>query len=167
MIVYLLRHGEAEDIRPGGARSDAERRLTKDGAERLRRAAPVWCQCVGQVDRVYVSTLIRARQTGEIFAEAVQHRGELLVSDWLVPEADPDVAAKMAVADAVAGNDCIAFVGHEPHLGELLARLLLGRGSIPFKKGMLVGVELLGTTATSGRLVCCLTTKLASRIDVD
>jgi phosphohistidine phosphatase SixA len=97
----------------------------------------------------------------------VRHRSELLVSDWLVPEADPDVAAQAVVADAAAGNKAIAFVGHEPHLGELFARLLFGRGAIPLKKGMLVGVELDSAAAARGRLVCCLSAKLAGRLAGD
>ena len=164
MIVYLLRHGEAEDVGPHGARSDAERRLTAEGRERLLRAAPTWRRLVGDVDRVYSSPLIRARETADVFAEAVRFHGKRGELAGLVPEADPDDVARVILADATEGLTSVAFVGHEPHLGGTLAMLLVGRGSIPFKKGMLVGVELAGKTAPTSRLLCCVTTKLASKL---
>lgn len=167
MIVYLLRHGEAEDVGAGGARTDADRRLTETGRRRLQQASSTWRRCVGEVDHIYTSTLVRARQTADLFAEAVGHRDAIEVGDWLVPEADPDIAVRACLADAAAGRTGIALVGHEPHLGDLLARFLLGRGAIPLKKGMLVGVELLAPAAASGRLVFCLSTKLATRLDAD
>lgn len=165
MIVYLLRHGEAEGIGAGAAHSDAARRLTNDGKRRLEQAAASWRRCVGDIDRVYTSPLVRARQTAVVFAEALGHRQALQECEWLLPEAEPELAARVALADAAADCNNIAFVGHEPHLGELLAMLLLGRGAIPLKKGMLVGIELQGPTVASGRLVACLTTKLAGRLE--
>lgn len=167
MIVFLLRHGEAEDIGPGEARTDDARRLTEAGRERLVRAGRAWRRCVGQPDAIHTSPLVRARQTAEVLAQAVRFEPEPTVSDWLVPEADPEAAARCAIAETLAGRDSLVFVGHEPHLGELLARLLLGGGAIPLKKGMLVGVELDSPVAASGRLVCCLSAKLAATVGDD
>lgn len=164
MIVYLLRHGEAEDIGPRGARSDNERRLTAEGRERLRRCAVSWRRVVGAVDCVYTSPLVRARQTAEEFAAAVRHEDAPEELACLVPEADPDEVAQVLLADAAQQLDAVALVGHEPHLGSTLGLLLAGRGSIPLKKGMLVGVELEGSTATNCRLVCCISSKLAERL---
>lgn len=165
MIAYLLRHGEAEDIGPHGARSDAERRLTTEGRERLRRAARTWRRLVGEVDRLYSSPLVRAKETADEFAEAVRYRGKREELACLVPEADPEVVAQLILADATRGLGSVVFVGHEPHLGATLALLLQGHGSIPLKKGMLVGVEVEGAAAPTSRLVCCLTTKLAGKFE--
>ncbi|MEZ5967225.1 MAG: phosphohistidine phosphatase SixA [Planctomycetota bacterium] len=165
MIVYLLRHGEAEGIGSTAARTDADRQLTSEGRQRLQQAKHAWRRCVGSVDRVYASTLVRAKQTSTEFARALDYAGTIEIADWLTPEADPDLAVRHALAEAAAGRDSIAFVGHQPHLGDVLGRLLVGHGSIPLKKGMLVGVELDGPASASGHLVCCLSAKIAGRLD--
>ena len=165
MIIYLLRHGEAEDVGPGGARTDAERRLTENGKERLRRAAPTWRRAVESLDAIYVSPLVRARETAVYLADAARCPEPAQVREFLTPESDPAAAVRLILADATAGRSAIALVGHEPHLGDLLGELLGAHGAVPFKKGMLVGVELEGVAAAVSRLVLCLSSKLASRLD--
>jgi len=58
VIVWLLRHGIAEDRAPGG--DDRERALTADGRERLERAGPAWRRTIGSVDLVFASPLRRS-----------------------------------------------------------------------------------------------------------
>lgn len=165
MIVYLLRHGVAEDVGPGGARSDAERRLTAEGKERLQRAAPAWRRAIEKLDVIYTSPLVRAKETATYLAQATRHAEPAQLREFLTPESDPQAAVHLILADARHGRDAIALVGHEPHLGELLGELLGSHGAVPFKKGMLVGVELEGVAAPVSRLVLCLSTKLAARFD--
>ena len=162
MFVYLLRHGIAEDFAAGG---DAARRLTREGRDRLAAAAPTWRRCVQQLDRVYTSPLIRAAETAAELVAAVDHSDPIVELPGLVPEADPRLAAEILLADVRAGCHAVAMVGHEPHLGSLLGTLLHCQASIPFKRGMLVGVELSSAAAAFGRLVLCLSTKHAARAD--
>lgn len=162
MFVYLLRHGIAEDSATGG---DNARRLTREGRDRLAAAAPTWRRCVQQLDRVYASPLLRAAETAAELAAAVDHTDAIVELPGLVPEADPRLAADVLLADLRDGCRAVAMVGHEPHLGSLLGTLLHSQAPIPFKRGMLVGVELSSTAAVFGRLVLCLSTKHAARAD--
>ena len=58
------------------------------------------------------------------------------------------------------------MVGHEPHLGCLLGLLLTGseRTSLPFKKGMLVGVDLDSRSSLLGRLIVAMSTRIAASL---
>ena len=159
MWIYLLRHGTAQDAGPD--LGDEERALTDEGQKRLRRAAPTWRRLVDPPDRVVVSPLRRARQTAEVFVEAVHFTGTLRIDNLLTPAATPGLAVGMLEAEQLAGTGSIALIGHEPHLGRVLGTLLTGQAgsSIPLKKGMLVGVE----TETTTNLVASLRFALSQR----
>ena len=160
MEIHLLRHGIAEDQRAGIM--DRERALTDEGWKRLRRAAPAWRGLVEAPAVVIVSPLRRARETAEVFAEAVRYGGELRVEEALQPDAPPTLAASLLEAESLSGCPSVALIGHEPHLGYLLGLLLTGhpRQPIPLKKGMLVSVE----TASSASLVANLRFALSQRV---
>lgn len=159
MRIYLLRHGNAEDARPGV--SDAERALTDEGWERLQRSATAWRALVDPPGTVLVSPLRRAQETASVFTDAVKFRGEIRTEHSLVPNAPVALALNQIEIEALSGTQSVALVGHEPHLGYLLATLLTGhpRQSIPLKKGMLVGVE----TESSASLVASLRFALSSK----
>ncbi len=163
MIVYLLRHGEAEDHARGG---DAARELTAEGAERLERASRGWKHVVGEVDIVLASPLRRAQQTAAIFQRAVAKQTAIATEPLLEPGASP-LDLLHVLQDHCMHQRCgIACVGHEPHLGMLLGLLLTGneRTAIPFKKGMLAAVELDGSSAMLGRLIAVLSQRLAGAL---
>ncbi|MEZ6036763.1 MAG: phosphohistidine phosphatase SixA [Planctomycetota bacterium] len=164
MWIYLLRHGIAEDPQPG--QSDDERALTEQGWRRLRRAAPAWSRLVGGIDVLVSSPLRRARETATVLAEAGGFRGELRIDEGLVPGAAPALALAMLEAELLSGTDSVAVVGHEPHLGYLLGTLLTGhpRVTVPFKKGMLVGLEATSPTSLATGLRFTLTQKAAARL---
>jgi phosphohistidine phosphatase len=162
--IHLLRHGIAEDAAPSGA--DADRALTDEGRKRLRKAADAWRAVVEPLDLVLTSPLLRARQTCEIFCAAVGFTGEVRVCPELVPSAAPSLALQLFEGEALSGANAIAAVGHEPHLGYLLGLLLTGQGRlpVPFKKGMLVGVETASRASLVGQLRFALTQKLAGEL---
>jgi phosphohistidine phosphatase len=164
MIVYLLRHGLAEDH---GVRRDEARRLTDKGRDKLVAAAPAWRRCVGRLDRILTSPLVRAKETAVVFAAAVDHALAIDDVDCLLPLAEPVAAVDVLREDARAGRRAVALVGHEPQLGSLLGLLLCGAGAIPLKKGMLVGVDLPAATARPGRLILCLGARQAARVRAD
>lgn len=161
MIVYLLRHGNAEDCAPGGG--DAARALTDEGRERLQRASRGWRRIVGKVDRVLASPLLRAQQTATIFQRAVCKDAAIDTEPALQPDMAPLDALVLLQSWCAKNATGVALVGHEPHLGSLLGLLLTGRErtAVPFKKGMLVAVELDGSTAMVGRLVAALSQRVA------
>lgn len=159
MQIYLLRHGIAEEGRPG--QPDRERAITDVGWQRLRAAAPTWRRLCDRPQVVLASPLRRAQETASVLCDALGHRGEIRTAPELVPEAEPSRALSLLEIEQLSGTACVAIVGHEPHLGYLLGTLLTGqpRLSVPFRKGMLVGVE----TESTASLVATLRFAIGQR----
>ena len=159
MLIYLLRHGIAEDAGPGGR--DHDRKLTDEGWKRLQRAAPAWRKVCEPPQVVFVSPLRRAQETATVLVDTIGKGAELRTEPALAPEVGAQVAMALLEAEQHSGTRCVAMVGHEPHLGYLLGLLLTGhpRQPVPFKKGMLVGVE----TESSASLIAGLRFVLSQR----
>lgn len=164
MLIHLLRHGNAEEMRFD--HRDDLRELTEEGHERLRRAAKAWREVVEAPIELWVSPLVRARQTADAFAKAIRFEGERKVIESLRPE-EPlsKIVAELEAAQA-AGLGSVALVGHEPLLGALFGYLLLGREgfAIPLRKGMLVAVETHGSTSLVAQLRIALGQRNAARL---
>lgn len=160
MWIYLLRHGIAEDPRPGG--TDEERRLTEEGIARLRKAARSWQKLVEGPDLIVTSPYPRARQTAEILADATDHGFELREHDGLVPHGRTEDAVTLLEGELLSGTGSVAIVGHEPHLGYLLGSLLTGHGhlSVPLKKGMLVALK----TESPTNVICSMRYSMTQRV---
>lgn len=141
MLIYLLRHGTAEDAGPGIR--DHERALTDEGWQKLRRAAPTWKTLCTRPDVLLVSPFRRAQETASVFVEAMHCGKSMRTEACLTPESGIQSVMSLIEAEQHSGTKCLALVGHEPHLGYLLGLLLTGhpRLPIPLKKGMLVALE--------------------------
>jgi phosphohistidine phosphatase len=161
VIVYLLRHGIAEDFSPCG---DASRSLTEEGVRRLQQASNGWKRVVGEIDEAFVSPLLRAQQTAAIFLEAVAASAPRVETATLVPEARPLHALELLHAAMHEGRRGVACIGHEPHMGSLLGLLLTGseRAAIPFKKGMLAIVDIESSATMTGRLIAAMSQRIAA-----
>ena len=160
MLVYLLRHGIAAELGESGVRSDAERPLTKEGIKKLREAAHGYRKLLERPVRVLSSPLLRARESAEILCEVLELPSQVEHCAILVPEADPRDVISLLQSELMAGPGRGPFllVGHEPHLGRLLGLLLSGseHATVPFRKGMLVGVDLDEPRSMIGQLVLAL-----------
>lgn len=64
MNLYLVRHGAAEDKKPGGR--DFDRGLTEEGKKKMSAAVKGWKALIPGFDTLVSSPLIRAVQTAEI-----------------------------------------------------------------------------------------------------
>lgn len=161
MIVYLLRHGIAEDAPPGG--DDRARRLTAAGTDRLEQACRGWTRIIGDLDRILHSPLVRAQQTAAILQRGVRREAPLVETPLLVPAARATDTLELLQAEHRAGTRGIACVGHEPHLGALFGLLLTGsvQTAVPLKKGMLAAVEIASSASMVGRLVAALSQRAA------
>ena len=142
MDIYLLRHAEAEEQRPG--RPDGERELTEKGRRQSRRAAE-WLKAQGmELEAIISSPLIRAVQTAQPVAEAL---GKAIVTDKrlaglrLTAEAVRDMAREYGAAES------LLLVGHEPDMGDLIAELT--GGQVEVKKAALALVSC--DTVAAGR----------------
>jgi phosphohistidine phosphatase len=136
--IYLLRHGIAEDGRPGI--SDAERALTGEGMRKLRGVLKMARAGGLAPSLILASPLRRAVETAEIAAKELGYSGNILRTHALTPESSPE-----AVWDELRGRrseDSILLAGHEPLFSTLTA-YLLGAPSmvVDFKKGALVRID--------------------------
>jgi phosphohistidine phosphatase len=144
MDVYLLRHGIAENGRPG--MPDAERELTAEGRKKLREVMRVARTAGVQPDCVLTSPYARALQTAAIAAEVLEYSGDLVHTQALVPHSRPELVWDEVRLHREASQ--LLLVGHEPLFSSLAAFLLDAPSlRVDFKKGALLRIEMdqLGT----------------------
>jgi len=135
MDLLVIRHAIAGDRAEWAktGRPDQERPITDEGRERMQETARALRQLVPTLDLLATSPLVRAVQTAEVVGEAYD--------DLTIEEAPPlghggaldEVRAWLAART----ESCIAIVGHEPDLGQLVSWFLLGdpNAGIALKKG--------------------------------
>jgi phosphohistidine phosphatase len=148
MELWLLRHAAAEDQSESG--HDADRTLTEDGHKRARDVARGLAQLEPGIQLILTSPFARARQTAEPAARALHLAGKLRETQALEPSSDPQEILDEVRAEKA---ESILLVGHEPHLGKLLGRLVSGRPGleIPMKKAALARLAWTGSGAASLR----------------
>jgi phosphohistidine phosphatase len=130
--IYVIRHALAED-RGDAWPDDAKRPLSEDGMSSMRKAARGLDRLGVAVDVVLTSTLVRAKQTAEIVAGALNPRPPVSTVDSLAPGGTyQEIVADL---EKQTRRKRIALVGHEPGIGEFAARLIGSRHPIEFKKG--------------------------------
>ncbi len=159
MLLYILRHGEAEMGLRG--EPDSGRRLTDKGKQLSRRVLARAAAAGVETETMLVSPYVRARETAEIAREVLGFAGAALPSDALLPDSEPEV-----LWDEVRvhrDDPQLLLIGHNPLLSEFLT-VLLGAGdhAIDLKTGGLACVDV-GSPGTRprGRLVWLLTPEVS------
>lgn len=115
MELYFAQHGKAMS-----KDEDPDRPLTDEGREETRRVARAAADL--ELDAIWHSGKLRARQTAEIFAEELHPAQGLVKKDWLGPTDDPTEA----VDAARQAGETVLLVGHLPYMSRLPAILLAG-----------------------------------------
>jgi phosphohistidine phosphatase len=138
MELYILRHGLAEAAPNPPSSGDSRRRLTKEGANKMRRAAKGMKALELSFDLILSSPYLRARETAEIVADAMAAVKNVEFSNALTPDSDPRVLIEDLTRKHRAKKQ-VLVVGHEPYLSRLISLLISGdtRVTIDFKKGAL------------------------------
>jgi phosphohistidine phosphatase len=138
MQVYLLRHGIAEEAALGG--SDADRGLTPEGRSKLRETLRVAAEAGAEPTLVLSSPLVRALQTAEIASQLLRYKKEILQTDVLLPNSQPErVWDEIRVHRDEPG---LMLVGHDPLFSQLAAYLLGASAlQVDFKKGAILRVD--------------------------
>ena len=136
--LYLIRHGLAAE-RGSDYPDDSKRPLTAEGIARLRKEAKMLARFDVDFDLIISSPLVRAKQTAEVFAQALASHPTVTLSDALAPAGTP--AAVFQELGKHMRKARIALVGHEPNIGELAARLIGTRTAIEFKKGAICRID--------------------------
>ena len=160
MKLYLVRHGIAVDHDAPGIISDTARELTAEGVEKMRRNARALRRLGMEVNQIWTSPLLRARQTAEILSEELGQNTAVQTVKSLEPNGHfEELLGRLSEQSRLRA---VALVGHEPFLGEFTSFLIGGPRnlSIPFKKGGAACVEIDEFVAPlQGRLRWLLTSK--------
>jgi len=138
MQVYLLRHGIAEAGLPGHA--DAERALTDEGREKLRRVLKRARSAGVEPSLILSSPYRRALETAAVAAEALGYQGKVVRTRALEPEAPPYDAWEEIRKRSEERS--ILLASHEPLMSSMVAFLLDSPAlSVDMKKAALVRVD--------------------------
>jgi phosphohistidine phosphatase len=144
MQIYLLRHGIAEDGRPG--RPDAERALTEEGRVRLRRVLKRARGADASPSLILTSPYLRAIETAEVAAEVFRYKGDIVRSKAFVPEA-PAMDAWEEIR-LYSGESAVLVASHEPLMSSTVAYLLgCPALHVEMKKAALVRIDIETTGA--------------------
>lgn len=164
MHLYLVRHAIAVEHGAAGYK-DADRPLTEEGIERMQKAARGLEHFIDPPDLIVSSPYLRAKQTAEILAVALQSRDGIAEWSMITPASAP-ANAIAPINEQSAINNSLMLVGHEPHISRL-ASLLLGTktDAIQFKKGAVCALEVPAkVTPGSARLLWFMTPKQLRRL---
>ncbi|HER35493.1 MAG: phosphohistidine phosphatase SixA [Halothiobacillaceae bacterium] len=136
MDLLIIRHAAAEDREAFAleGRPDSERPLTRRGVDRMQMATRGLTTMALPIERLISSPLVRAMQTADIVAPALECR-QVETEGVFAPDAPVPMAVEwLRKQPRVEG---MAVVGHEPVIGQLAECLIAGRpqGNMPLKKG--------------------------------
>ena len=143
--LYLVRHAIAAD-RGDEWPDDTKRPLTVRGINRFKQVVRGLRRLGVELDEVWTSPLVRARQTADLLAAGLPGKPTVKVLDALAPGHTP--AAVVAQLTKASRGGRLALVGHEPGLGELAAHLMGATRALEFRKG---GVGRIDLGALSGK----------------
>jgi phosphohistidine phosphatase len=157
MELYLLRHGIAEDH----AATDADRQLTDEGRQKLRRVMKRAAAAGVQASLILSSPYKRAIETAEIAASELNYKGEILRTGALTPDSSPP-SLWSEIRDH-RNEQAILLTGHEPLFSATVAFLLGSTHQmVDFRKAALVRIDVHNFSASpQGILQWMLTPKLA------
>ena len=125
-MIWLLRHGDAEDGSP-----DSERPLTEKGRDQSRAAGAALKAIGVEIDACLTSPKVRAAETARLACEPL----------GVEPELEPKLAGGPFDAEALAAGlgDEVLLVGHDPDFS--MAVHSLTGAQVRMKKGGLAGIE--------------------------
>jgi phosphohistidine phosphatase len=159
MRLYFLRHGMAAE-RSEWKGGDAERPLTEEGKERMKRSAAALARLGLELDAILTSPLVRASQTADIVAEALKAKDKLLHENRLGTGFNRNQLAE--ILRDHAGAEALMLIGHEPSFSETISALV-GGGRIVCKKGGLACVSLGDRTSLKGELLWLIPPRLLAQ----
>ncbi|MET0306212.1 MAG: histidine phosphatase family protein [Solirubrobacterales bacterium] len=125
-MIYLLRHGEAEQ----GDGDDAARRLTAKGERQSEDAGRALTRLGVKIDACLTSPKVRAGDTAKLACQALS----------VEPEIAPALSGgEFDSGDLAAGRGETMLVGHEPSFSNEIARLTGAKAKL--RKGGLAIVD--------------------------
>jgi phosphohistidine phosphatase len=164
MQLYIVRHGIAIDREDPKSPPDPERFLTEEGIDKTKEVAKAVAKRGVAPELLISSPYVRAMQTAEIFAGALEYpKQKIRRSDLLLPGTEASLFYKELAKDKQSAT--VMCFGHAPQLDDLVAT---GLGSKhPFtslKKAGVAMLELKRISPPSGELIWLATPKLLRKV---
>jgi phosphohistidine phosphatase len=143
MQIYLLRHGIAEEGKPG--HPDSDRELTGEGRDKLRRVLKRARIAEVAPSLLLASPYKRAVETAEIAADVLNYEGKIVRTRALIPDASPyDLWEEIRTHK---DEDAILLASHEPLMSSAISFLLNSPAlAVDMKKAALVRIDVAQTT---------------------
>jgi phosphohistidine phosphatase len=163
MELFIVRHGIAIDREDPKCPPDPERYLTEEGVDKTKRVANGVAALRVTPDLMLTSPYVRAAQTAEIFANALDYpRQKIRRTDLLLPGAEPTLLFRELAKDKQAST---AFLfGHAPQLDDVIATALGSKRHLTaLKKAGVAMIELKRLSPPVGSLVWLAIPKLLRR----
>ena len=163
MQIYVVRHGIAIDREDPKCPPDPERYLTEEGIEKTKRVAAAVAALNVSPDLFLSSPYVRAVQTAEIFAAALDYAiPKIRRSDLLLPGAEPTLFFRELAKDKQTST--LFIFGHAPQLDDVIATALGSKHLITsIKKAGVALLELKRVSPPNGQLVWLATPKILRR----
>src|SRR5215470_8425725 len=163
MQLYIVRHGIAIDREDPKCPPEAERYLTEEGVEKTKQVAKGVAALGVTGDLLITSPYVRAVQTAEIFADALDYtRQKIRRNELLLPGSEPTLLFRDLAREKQASS--IFVFGHAPHLDDVIATALGSKKHFAsLKKAGVALVELKRISPPIGALAWLATPKILRR----
>ncbi len=163
MQIYIVRHGIAIDREDPKCPPDPERYLTEEGVEKTKQVAKGVAALGITGDLFLTSPYVRAAQTAEVFANALDYaKQKIRRTDLLLPGAEPTQLFRELARDKQVST--VFLFGHAPQLDDIIATALGSKKHVTsLKKAGVAFVELKRLSPPIGQLVWLATPKMLRR----
>lgn len=138
-MLYLVQHGEAV-----AKEQDPERPLSLQGEAEVTRMAAFLAHAGISVDRVFHSGKLRARQTADIFVNALGNNLAGSHSSDTLQGISPNDSVEQFLPQISDWDSSTMVVGHLPFLAKLISHLLIHRSEplmVRYRPGSVVCLE--------------------------
>ena len=164
MELYIVRHGIAIDREDPKSPPDPDRFLTEEGIDKSKQVAKGVAALGIEPDLLVTSPYIRALQTAELFAAALDYpKQKIRRSDLLLPGTEATLFYKELAKDK--DSAIVMAFGHAPQLDDLIATALGSKHHLTsLKKSGIAALELKCISPPSGELLWLATPKLLRKI---
>jgi len=163
MQLYIVRHGIAIDREDPKCPPDPQRYLTEEGVEKTKQVAKGMAALGVTADLLLTSPYVRAVQTAEIFAAALDYaKHKIRHTDLLLPGAEPTLFFRELAKERQASS--VFLFGHAPQLDDVVATALGSKRHITsLKKAGVAMLELKRISPPIAMLIWLATPKLLRR----
>lgn len=160
MLLYIVRHGIAIEREDPKCPEEAERYLTEKGIAKTRKMAKAIAEAGVEGDLFLSSPYVRAMQTAEIFAAALEYpKNKIAKTEALLPGAEALAFFRELARHKSA--ECVLCFGHAPNVDQLVAAALGTKKEVTrMKKSGVAALELHRISPPAAALLWLSTPKL-------